>query len=62
MDALDTALDNDAAVARLYDLATRGDARDPELLQLDAVVYGRLMRTYGCNDDDAAPPALTVRI
>lgn len=61
MDALDTALSNDDAVARLYDLATRGDTRNPELLRLDAVVYGRLIRTYGCNDD-AAPPAVTVRI
>lgn len=63
MDASDTALSHDDAIARLYELATRGEADDPELLQLDAMVYGRLLRTYGCAAGDGTPlPAVTVRI
>lgn len=47
----DTLSDSDA-VALLYELAGHGNEGGDQLLQLDAVVYGRLLQAY---DGDELP-------
>lgn len=66
MDPIDHAaeapLSDDDAVTRLFELAARGNPRCAELRRLDAIVYGRLLRTYAVgNDHGPRPQALTVR-
>lgn len=39
-------LSDEAAVRRLYELATDGANGSPEFARLDALVYERLMQTY----------------
>jgi len=39
-------LSDEAAVQRLYELATNGAHRSPEFARLDELVYQRLMDTY----------------
>lgn len=43
---------NDQLVSRLYELTRDSAADDAELETLDAIVYERLLQTYG---DDTAP-------
>lgn len=40
------ALSDEAAVRRLYELATDGANDSPEFADLDALVYERLLQTY----------------
>ena len=40
-------------VSRLYELTSEGGHDNPELERLDAIVYQRLLETYG--DDSTAP-------
>ena len=49
--SLDTLSDSDA-VALLFELTGHGDDAGEKLVQLDTVVYGRLMQAY---DGDALP-------
>lgn len=44
---------DDQLVARLYELTRNSDADDAELESLDAIVYQRLLQTYG---DDVTEP------
>lgn len=39
-------LSDDEAVARLFELTAKGEFDTQELVQLDAVVYGRLVKAY----------------
>ena len=45
-DSLDTLSDGDA-VAMLFDLVNRGDGAGDEMQRLDAMVFARLLRSYG---------------
>lgn len=47
-------LSDDDAVTLLFELAAHGETARDRLVQLDAVVYGRLLQAY----DSDAPPAL----
>lgn len=51
----DADLSDGDAVARLFDLATQGDVGSAELQRLDAIVYGRLLRTYAAGDAEHRP-------
>ncbi len=42
---------NQQLVDRLYALSLHGDLLDAEFVRLDALVYGRLLKTYA--EDDA---------
>ena len=43
-------LSDDDAVSLLFQLAVSGEEAREKLLQLDAVVYDRLMQTYGTDE------------
>lgn len=43
-------LSDDEAVARLFELTAKGDVDSAELVQLDAVVYGRLVKAYDADE------------
>lgn len=42
-------LSDDEAVARLFELTAQGDLGSAEMVQLDAVVYGRLVQAYNAD-------------
>lgn len=44
-----TTVSDDLIVARLYDLARRGDTATREYQLLDHVIVNRLLQTYGCD-------------
>lgn len=46
---VETLSDGDA-VSLLFELAMRGDEAREKLLQLDAVIYRRLLQTYGADE------------
>ena len=43
-------LSDDDAVSLLFQLAVSGEEAREKLLQLDAVIYDRLMQTYGTDE------------